>query len=667
MLRPALAYARKGVPVFPCNPATKSPLTVNGFHDATTVVEQIKIWWERWPEAMIGMPTGDISGFSAIDIGLEALPSTLQRYIVDHRHGAAKQRTPKGGYHLVYLNSGRVRSYNHGRGSPDVDIKAMGGYIILPPSVNAEGKSYKWVNGGLSKVRAQFPIEFREVLVGYRGRPKRRVGSLQPQNVEVGERYPAARTFMSALFHRNTPKGELLEQTQLFCEKMPEPPPPDQWNRLVNFADWLEEHNQSEEDDFWDQTDILRHIRAFAQANRAAPLPVLGCVIARTASATHPLVRLPGRGAGQVYGSLNTFVALVGESGAGKDQAIATAAMAVDVGDEQVHQGRLGSGEGFAHGFKHRARKGEGEMADGTGEIWDHHSVLFSESEIESVIKLGGRQGATLIPELRSAWSGGKLGHLFSDPMKRLNIPEHSYRMCLIAGMQPSKAGPFLDDEAGGLPQRFLWLMVADRYAPIEIVVSPQPKVLVPAFNNISEGEPVVMQVCHEAQLVIDDRAVRVLRGELSDPLKSHWLQAKLRVAAALALLHGVEMVSTEFWDLADWIMHKSDEGRIFCAHVARLESERQVKSAGRREGVKLMATEEERYERLVSSARRIILNSLDEDEWTKEGQISRKLGKSEYREHMKSLLTELRENKTIERRTLKSSRGQAGYVYRKL
>src|SRR3954447_13294338 len=113
MLRPALAYAKSGVPVFPCNPATKSPLTANGFHDATTNLEQIKRWWERWPEAMIGMPTGELSGYSAIDIGREALPSTLQRYISDHRHGSVKQRTPKGGYHLIYLNSGQVRSYNH--------------------------------------------------------------------------------------------------------------------------------------------------------------------------------------------------------------------------------------------------------------------------------------------------------------------------------------------------------------------------------------------------------------------------------------------------------------------------------------------------------------------------------------------------------------------------
>lgn len=36
LLARALSYAAVGVPVFPCAPGSKSPITAHGFHDATT-------------------------------------------------------------------------------------------------------------------------------------------------------------------------------------------------------------------------------------------------------------------------------------------------------------------------------------------------------------------------------------------------------------------------------------------------------------------------------------------------------------------------------------------------------------------------------------------------------------------------------------------------------
>src|SRR5262249_13355365 len=41
----ALEYARKGLPVFPCSPLDKKPLTPHGFKDATTDEAQIRAWW----------------------------------------------------------------------------------------------------------------------------------------------------------------------------------------------------------------------------------------------------------------------------------------------------------------------------------------------------------------------------------------------------------------------------------------------------------------------------------------------------------------------------------------------------------------------------------------------------------------------------------------------
>jgi hypothetical protein len=45
----ALAYARRGWPVFPCRLGGKAPATRHGFRDATTDAKQIRRWWERQP------------------------------------------------------------------------------------------------------------------------------------------------------------------------------------------------------------------------------------------------------------------------------------------------------------------------------------------------------------------------------------------------------------------------------------------------------------------------------------------------------------------------------------------------------------------------------------------------------------------------------------------
>src|SRR3712207_9298136 len=68
MVRAALSYAARGVPVFPCEPSGKRPLTYNGFWEASTDERRIRAWWGRWPKANIGVPTGRASGLLVLDV-----------------------------------------------------------------------------------------------------------------------------------------------------------------------------------------------------------------------------------------------------------------------------------------------------------------------------------------------------------------------------------------------------------------------------------------------------------------------------------------------------------------------------------------------------------------------------------------------------------------------
>ena len=75
----ALKYAGLGWHVFPCN-IDKTPKTVNGLHDATIDQAQIRCWWEKWPDASIGLATGKISGVWVLDIDEYKQAGTLDAF-----------------------------------------------------------------------------------------------------------------------------------------------------------------------------------------------------------------------------------------------------------------------------------------------------------------------------------------------------------------------------------------------------------------------------------------------------------------------------------------------------------------------------------------------------------------------------------------------------------
>ncbi len=137
----ALRYAELGYSVFPCIPGDKVPLTPRGFKDATTDVAQIEAWWEKHPEANIGIPT---AGLLVVDVdgGDNLWPGDPER-AEDLARGSISL-TPRGGRHHVFRQpEGKNWKNTAGRIAPRVDTRAGGGYIVVPPSV-VGGKSYRW-------------------------------------------------------------------------------------------------------------------------------------------------------------------------------------------------------------------------------------------------------------------------------------------------------------------------------------------------------------------------------------------------------------------------------------------------------------------------------------------------------------------------------------------
>lgn len=63
----ALAYAARGLEIFPADPADKAPLCTNGLYDATTNPDTIETWWRRWPNALIACRVPDDTVILDID------------------------------------------------------------------------------------------------------------------------------------------------------------------------------------------------------------------------------------------------------------------------------------------------------------------------------------------------------------------------------------------------------------------------------------------------------------------------------------------------------------------------------------------------------------------------------------------------------------------------
>lgn len=163
----ALWYAARKIPVLPlhgvddagrcscdgaprCKPG-KHPRLSNGHNGATTDPDQIRRWWRRWPNANIGIATGERSGLLVLDVDTdEDADGFASLAALEGEHGPLPQTltvvTGGGGRH-VYLKypTGcgiRISAGKVGRG---LDVRGEGGYVVAPPSRTHKGP-YKVIN-----------------------------------------------------------------------------------------------------------------------------------------------------------------------------------------------------------------------------------------------------------------------------------------------------------------------------------------------------------------------------------------------------------------------------------------------------------------------------------------------------------------------------------------
>ncbi len=144
----AMQYAGQGWRVLPCREKGKIPVCKHGVKDATIDLMQIDKGWSKNPNYNVAVACGPESGVYVVDVdvnteeginGFESLGEfpSLPKTVA--------QDTPRRGAHFFFKTdnppAGRI-SFR-----PGIDIRSIGTYCLVSPSIGENGKQYTWRKG----------------------------------------------------------------------------------------------------------------------------------------------------------------------------------------------------------------------------------------------------------------------------------------------------------------------------------------------------------------------------------------------------------------------------------------------------------------------------------------------------------------------------------------
>lgn len=180
-MKAALAYAGLGWRVLPlhdvrsgacscgkpdCKSAGKHPREAAWQKTASNDPATITGWWAAWPNANVGIATGEASGFFVLDVdpdkgGDESL-ATLIAHHGDLPH-TPRARTGSGGAHYLFALPNFPVTNTAGKIALGIDTRGNGGQIVAAPSRSAKGL-YSWEVSPLQAPLAQAPAWILEKL-----------------------------------------------------------------------------------------------------------------------------------------------------------------------------------------------------------------------------------------------------------------------------------------------------------------------------------------------------------------------------------------------------------------------------------------------------------------------------------------------------------------------
>lgn len=230
--RAAFWYASHGLRAHPLRPGSKLPILDQWQLRATMVGTEIDEWWTRWPSAGVGIATGAESGVIVVDIdprhrGDESLEE------LEREHGALPETwtssTANGGRHFYFAHPGG-RVGNRAGLLPGVDLRADGGYVVVPPTELSDGGSYSWLAGygphelALAPAPAWFVDLLRDDRAEGEARPPDEWVDLVRDGVREGGRNATIARLAGYLLRRRPAPRVVLELLRAWSESRCRPP-----------------------------------------------------------------------------------------------------------------------------------------------------------------------------------------------------------------------------------------------------------------------------------------------------------------------------------------------------------------------------------------------------------------------------------------------------------
>lgn len=365
--------------------------------------------------------------------------------------------------------------------------------------------------------------------------------------------------------------------------------------------------------EIYEERDVLRRVRAAAHHRGRPPDPVLLVVLARVAAITPPTFELPA-----IVGSpmpLTLLVVIVSDSGIGKTGTVSIGRELLPIPDARIDNVvdgvPIGSGEGVVESY-HDVRQvttkdSQGRERTKKERIRAYDGIVTYLDEGESLAALGSRQGATLLPTLRTMFSGGLIGQANASRERRRIVEAGSYAAGFVVGIQSERAGPLLADVGGGTPQRFVWAHATDptipapedrpRRWPGGIDWAPPDPPMRGGRTALAVDDTIVAEI----QAADHDRATGAVRP---DPLDSHAGLVRLKLAGCLALLDHENRdgntrlhITRDDWRIAGAIQTASDaardDARRAVDEVTRQQEEAAVRRHAGRQAAGAVASEE--------------------------------------------------------------------------
>jgi hypothetical protein len=155
----ALELMGRKKPIFPVDRQKKPLINWKEFQKRIPSTEEIHAWWRQWPDANIGMATGQLSGVVIIDCDSNEATDRFVK-VFPEANETLQVKTGRGRNFYFRFEDG-IRNDAGKRLGDGIDIRGDGGYVVVPPSVHENGTTYQY---DIPKSPARIPGKLREIL-----------------------------------------------------------------------------------------------------------------------------------------------------------------------------------------------------------------------------------------------------------------------------------------------------------------------------------------------------------------------------------------------------------------------------------------------------------------------------------------------------------------------